>query len=141
MFADPLDLDENLRRAYQVATFCWGKGSGKDYLCSIVVCWLVHILLCLRDPQAYLESGARRAGRTLSTSPTTPTRRRSVFFAKLKARLERWTWLAERFNIVEGGRRKGTWIPGRLEVTINDEFIEFPRGIRAWSTACAKREL
>jgi hypothetical protein len=132
VFADPYELDEKLRRAYQAAVCVWGKGAGKDYLCSIVVCWLVHILLCLRDPQGYLELAPGEAVDIVNVAYNAEQAKR-VFFAKVKARIDRWAWLAARFNVTEGGRRKGTWKPGRPTVVINDEFIEFPNRIRAWS--------
>jgi hypothetical protein len=64
-----------------------------------------------------------------------------VFFSKLKARVERWRWLTDNFNVIESGRRKNAYVAGRLEVQINDDHIEFPRKIRAWSQALAEREL
>lgn len=132
VFANPYELDEQLRRAYQIAVCVWGKGSGKDYLCSIVVCWLVHILLCLRDPQGYLELAPGEPVDIVNVAYNASQAKR-VFFAKVKARLERWAWLRDRFNIQEAGRRRGNWIDGRLVVVVNDDSIEFPRGIRAWS--------
>ena len=54
IFADP---DQAVGRTYQAAVLLWGKGSGKDYLCSIVTCYLIYTLLCLRDPQSYLQLG------------------------------------------------------------------------------------
>lgn len=132
VFAEPLELRKKLRRAYQAAVLLWGKGAGKDYLCSIVVCWCVHILLCLRDPHEYLELAVGEPIDIVNVAYNAPQAKR-VFFAKLKARVERWPWLNDHFNVIEAGRRRGKFVPGRETVTINDDFIEFPRKIRAWS--------
>jgi len=132
IFEDPLDLDLNLRRAYQAAVLLWGKGSGKDYLCSIVVCWCVHILLCLTDPQQYLVLAPGEAIDVVNVAYNADQAKK-VFFAKLKARIERWAWLNDRYNVIEAGRRKGKYVPGREQVVINDDHIEFPNHIRAWS--------
>ena len=132
VFAVPDEVPEQIRRLYQAAVLLWGKGGGKDYLCSIVVCWCVHILLCLRDPQAYLELAPGEPIDIINVAYNADQAKR-VFFAKLKARIDRWHWLHERFNVIEAGRRKGSWIPDADTVTINDDSVEFPGMIRAWS--------
>lgn len=119
-------------RLYQVAVLLWGKGSGKDYLSSIIVTYLVYVLLCLRDPQSYLELAPGENIDIVNVAYNADQAKR-VFFSKLKARVERWKWLTDNFNVVESGRRKNVHVAGRQEVQINDDHIEFPRKIRAWS--------
>lgn len=132
VFAEPLDLPARLRRVYQAAVLLWGKGSGKDYLCSIVVCWCVHILLCLENPHTYLELAAGEPIDIVNVAYNAQQSKR-VFFAKLKARVERWPWLTSQFNVIDGGRRRAGYNPARETVIITDDMIEFPRQIRAWS--------
>lgn len=131
-FANPLTAGKEWKRIYQMAVLLWGKGSGKDYVCSVLVCYLLHILLCLRDPQAFFSQGPGENIDVLNVAYNAD-QAKLVFFTKLKARIERWPWLNDRFNIIEAGKRKGVYVPGRAEVRINDGMIEFPRGIRAWS--------
>lgn len=45
-----------------------------DYMCSIVVCYLVHVQLCLHDPREYQGVGHPRTTSTLSTLSIVPTR-------------------------------------------------------------------
>ena len=119
-------------RAYQMATLLWGKGSGKDYLCSILVCYLVHILLCLRDPQAYFEFGPGEPIDVINVAYNADQARR-VFFEKLRQRILGWRWLQANYNTFEAGRRRGEHIPGRPTVQINDGEVLFPRSIRCFS--------
>ena len=84
-------------RAYQQAVLLWGKGAGKDYLCSILVCYLVYVLLCLRDPQAFLELAPREYIDVINVAYNADQAKR-VFFAKLKARIEGWAWLPRNFT-------------------------------------------
>lgn len=129
IFEDPLT---GTKRIYQLAIGLWGKGSGKDYVCSIIVCYCVHILLCLRDPQTYLELAPGEAIDLVNVAYNAEQAKR-VFFTKLKARIERWAWLNERFNIVIAGKRQNGYRPDLPVVQVNDDHVEFPNKIRAWS--------
>jgi hypothetical protein len=119
-------------RQYQILIALWGKGSGKDYLCSVVVCYLIYILLCLRNPQEYFDFGPGESIDVLNVAYSSD-QAKYVFFAKLTERVKRWTWLRERFNVLESGRRIGPYIPGRESVEINADHILFPRHVRAFS--------
>jgi hypothetical protein len=133
IFEDPYDLDPGqVARVYQTAVLLWGKGSGKDYLCSILVCYLVYVLLCLRNPQEYLRLAAGEPIDLINVAYNADQAKR-VFFEKLKQRVKRWQWLRENFNVIEAGRRVNKQKLGRSLVSINDDFIEFPHQIRAWS--------
>jgi hypothetical protein len=133
IFEDPYNLEpEQVARAYQQAVLLWGKGSGKDYLCSILVCYLVYVLLCLRDPQAYLRLAPGEPIDLVNVAYNADQAKK-VFFEKLKQRVKRWQWLQDNFNVIEAGRRVNEQKLGRALVSINDDFIEFPHQIRAWS--------
>ncbi len=132
VFEDPFEDPDSIKRAYQLAVGLWGKGSGKDYVCSIIVCYLIHILLCLRDPQDYLDLAPGEAIDVVNVAYNADQAKR-VFFAKLKARIERWAWLSERYNVSVAGRRQNGYRPELAEVQVNDDMVEFPGKIRAWS--------
>jgi hypothetical protein len=132
VFDDPLTAPDEYKRAYQMAIALWGKGSGKDYLCSIIVCYLIHILLCLRDPQGYFELAPGEAIDIVNVAYNAD-QAKEVFFSKIKARIERWKWLSDKYNIVEGGRRQNGNRPELASVEINNNHIVFPGSIRAWS--------
>lgn len=119
-------------RQYQLAVLLWGKGSGKDYLCSIVVAYLVYVLLCLRDPQGYFGLGPGENLDVLNVAYNADQAKK-VFFSKFKERLYRWRWLRENFDVHEGGRRKWARNKGKPIVELNDGEVIFPRGIRCFS--------
>lgn len=130
LFDDP--QQDDVQRLYQLAVALWGKGGGKDYICSIIVCYCVHILLCLRDPQAYLELAPGEPIDIVNVAYNAD-QAKLVFFAKLRSRVESWVWLRENFNIVVAGKRLNGHRPELAEVQVNDGYIEFPNKIRAWS--------
>lgn len=139
--ADRLDLsaDELVmyvrdpsQRAYQLAVLLWGKGSGKDYLCSIIVTYLVYVLMCLNDPQGYLEL-APGENIDLINVAYNSDQAKKVFFAKFKERLKRWGWLRKNYDVYEGGARLWKGNAGLPKVQINDVDVEFPSKIRCFS--------
>ena len=132
MFNDPFEAAGEAKRAYQLAVGLWGKGSGKDYVCSIIVCYCIHVLLCLNDPQAYLELAPGEAIDIVNVAYNADQAKR-VFFTKLKSRIENWRWLTQGYNIVIAGRRQNGYRPDLGTVQVNDDFVEFPNKIRAWS--------
>jgi hypothetical protein len=119
-------------REWQIAVLLWGKGAGKDYLCSIVVCYLVYVLLCLRDPQRYFEFGRGEPIDVVNVAYNADQAKK-VFFEKLKQRMFGWRWLRENYEVYESGRLYGDPNPGRPTVHINDGWVQFPRHIRCFS--------
>lgn len=133
IFTDP---GENTARLYQMAVLLWGKGAGKDFLCSVVVCYLVYVLLCLRDPQGYFGLADGESLDVVNVAYNAD-QAKHVFFAKLRQRILGWGWLRDHYNVFESGRRVGHHVVGRAEVEINDNWIAFPRHIRAFSRNAA----
>lgn len=136
IFEEPMLGDQAQRdaraRQFQLAVLLWGKGSGKDYICSIICCYAIHVLLCLRNPQAYFNLAPGEPLDIVNVAYNADQAKK-VFFEKLKQRMERWRWLREGFDVFEAGKRKWPETRGRPKVEINDGFVEFPRKIRVWS--------
>lgn len=71
-------------------------GIGKTTIASIILPYMVHWVLCLKDPQAYFEllPGSRIAFMMMSTSED---QAREVIFQDVKARIAHSPWFQENF--------------------------------------------
>lgn len=76
---------------YQEAAVCWGIGSGKSFLSSLAISYLVHRTLCLRNPQAYygLAPGSTIAFLNMGASAAQAHR---VVFSEIKHRIDGSPW-------------------------------------------------
>lgn len=74
-----------------------GKGSGKDFVTRIICAYIVHKLLCLRDPSGYY---GKPTGDEISivNLALDANQASTVFFAPLKKMLERSEWFSERIE-------------------------------------------
>lgn len=66
----------------------WGKGSGKDYLGSIVISYMAYVLNCLKAPQKYLGIAPGEPIDIINVAYSA-SQANLVFFAKLKQRLQK----------------------------------------------------
>lgn len=80
---------------YRQAIATGGIGWGKSTVASIALCYMVHWLLCLKDPQGFfgLLPGSRIAAMMMSTSEA---QARQVIFSDIKARIENSPWFKAR---------------------------------------------
>jgi hypothetical protein len=81
---------------YQRGIFTGAIGIGKTTLASIVIPYMAHWVLCLRDPQSYygLMPGSRIAFMQMSTSGP---QAKEVVFGDIKARLEKSPWFQNKY--------------------------------------------
>jgi len=79
---------------FELAIFTGGIGIGKTTLAAILLPYLVHWCLCLKDPQGYfgLLPGSRIAFMLMSTSAT---QAKEVLFGDIKARLSYSAWFGK----------------------------------------------
>ena len=73
-----------------------GIGWGKSTVASIALCYMVHWLLCLKDPQGFfgLLPGSRIAAMMMSTSEK---QARQVIFSDIKARIDNSPWFRHKY--------------------------------------------
>jgi hypothetical protein len=73
-----------------------GKGSGKDYMSTIAVTYMVYLLLCLKDPARYY---GKPAGDTIDiiNIAVNAQQAKNVFFKGLSTRIERSPWFANKY--------------------------------------------
>lgn len=82
---------------YQLAMFTGAIGIGKTTVASIVLPYLVHWTLCLKDPQKFfnLLPGSRIAFMQMSTSES---QAREVLFGDIKARINHSPWFQNKYK-------------------------------------------
>lgn len=117
-------------RTVDYGVWVWGKGSGKDYCCSIVQAYVAYILLELKDPQGYFLFGKKENLDVLNIARK-GTQAQQIYFEKFKARLEGWRWLQENFTIIESGTPRNT--KGKPVIYVGKTGVKFPNHIRAYS--------
>lgn len=73
-----------------------GIGWGKSTVASIALCYMVHWLLCLKNPQKFfgLLPGSRIAAMMMSTSEK---QARQVIFSDIKARIDNSPWFKAKY--------------------------------------------
>lgn len=85
------EVDPRRPTAYELAIFTGAIGIGKTTVASIVLPYLVHWVLCLKDPQDYFEllPGSRIAFMMMSTKAS---QAKEVLFGDVKARIAHSPW-------------------------------------------------
>lgn len=115
-----------IERRYRIAALMLGKGSGKDLMASIAVCYVVYVLLCLKNPREYLF-GKDIPGEPIDILNVAPSAELAelVFFEKLKQRVLNWKWLRRNYRL----RRSGKDLDEKKKITLEDAVIIHPRDI------------
>lgn len=97
-----LTIDEQTPN-YFTADGILHHNSGKDFVCSILQAYVVHILLCLRSPQQFFGFAPGEPCDILNIGKKGEQAQR-VYFSKFRARLLSWKWMLERYNVVDEGK-------------------------------------
>ena len=112
----------------------YNHNSGKDTITSLLMCYTVYVLLCLRSPQKFLNLPEGEAIDLLNVA-VNAQQASGVFFEKFKQRLIRWQWLRDKYPVKFSGSFLGQ---ARIDdilntVTITQNAAIFPNNIRAIS--------
>jgi len=137
---DPYRILVDPETTYRIAVLLWGKGAGKDWLCSLLQAYIVYLLLCMVDPRTVLGLAAEEAIDILNVAYSA-SQANEVYFTKFLSRVYNWAWLADRYLILDRGRTLNAeqhpdTKPSRAKrnyVRIGQSFVEFPGMIRAIS--------
>lgn len=94
IFGDQVDGERMARFAAVMIT--GGIGIGKTTIASIILSYMVHWVLCLRNPQEFFDlmPGSRIAFMQMSTSEK---QAHDVIFLDIKARLDNSPWFLEKY--------------------------------------------
>jgi hypothetical protein len=78
----------------------WGKGSGKDTVSRIILSRLAYLLICLKDPQKYLEIMPGDSINMLNVA-FSAKQAQVIFFEPLKRMLEKSLWFRDKIRLTE----------------------------------------
>lgn len=74
-----------------------GKGSGKDYVSTVTVAYIVYKLLCLKDPAKYYGKPSGDAIDIINIA-INAQQAKNVFFKGFKLKIERSPWFAGKYD-------------------------------------------
>lgn len=74
-----------------------GKGSGKDYTSTIACCYIVYLLLCLKDPAAYYGKPRNDAIDIINVA-INADQAKNVFFKGFKEKIKSCPWFEDKFT-------------------------------------------
>lgn len=95
-----------------------GKGSGKDWMIAVSVCYVVYLLLCLKDPSAYYgnSSGDRIDIINIAINATQAS---NVFFANVSKMVTSCPWFVGKYEAkIDGTPMKANQIDFIKFVTV-----------------------
>jgi len=101
---DPKKMFDPATRKYVFGVLLWAKGSGKDFVCSVLQAYIVYILLCLRNPQVFFGFASGEPCDILNVGKKGQQAER-VYFTKFRARILKWKWMLNKYNVIDEGKR------------------------------------
>lgn len=118
-------------RIVALGVFVVGKGGGKDWLVSIIMCYVILVLLHLKNPQRFLEIDGTLDLLNIGIKGDQGQR---VFFNYFKNRIKDCKWFTDNFKIVDENRivnHPRNKPLGTIELTKGSAI--FPNNIRCFS--------
>jgi phage terminase large subunit-like protein len=112
------DGEKRWQETYNEIVLMLGKGSGKDHCSVIAVCYVVYLLLCLKDPSGYYGNPTNEPIDIINVA-INADQARTVFFNRFRDRVEGSPW----FNEGPRGARYQT----------GNNVIDFNKNIHAYS--------
>lgn len=125
---DPLKVF-SMDRKKRVGVFLWGKGSGKDYVASVLQAYLFYLLLCMKNPHDYFNFPEEENIDIMNVAPTAQQARK-IFFNKFTSRIKNWPWLLRNFKVTFRGSPLKKSTGNRMDVRITDAAVETTNNIR-----------
>lgn len=128
------DMEKVFTNLNSLAILSWGKGSGKDALCVLLLCYVCYILLCMESPQRYFKMPEGEYIDSVNIAPS-GDKANTIFFEKLRQRILRWRWLKNKYPL----RSSGAFVsqirpqPGQPFTSLTKDGIIFPKLIRLLS--------
>lgn len=89
--------DKRYKETFNEIILQLGKGSGKDYTSTIVCCYVVYLLLCLKDPAKYYGKPAEDTIDIVNIAVNSD-QARNVFFANFVKRVKTCPWFIGKYD-------------------------------------------
>jgi len=109
-----------------------GKGSGKDYLASIILSYCLYILLCMKNPHEFLDWPIGEAIDMVIVSYS-GDQAELVTFDKIKKRIENCLWFRSHFNVVLGDKPMVSGNKDKRQILIHQDKVVTFNNIRILS--------
>ncbi|MBU0608385.1 MAG: hypothetical protein KKI08_10905 [Armatimonadetes bacterium] len=120
-------LKEIFGGKHQEAVLCWGIGSGKSFLCSLALLYMVYRTLCLRDPQKHYGLAAGSPIHIVNVGPTARVAEK-VIFGQMRAMAARSPWFANKYP-PDARTRSELRFAKQVEVLPGNSSELFPLGL------------
>jgi hypothetical protein len=118
---DHLGLEEwKPQRQVNFGALQWGKGSGKDLVCQILVARWTYLLQCLTSPQQYYGLPRHAFIHLLNIAASAPQANR-VFFSPLREMVKSSPWFKGKFETMDGKGSDGKE-PGKFAITFEGQI-------------------
>jgi hypothetical protein len=79
-----------------------GKGSGKDFMSALACCYVIYLLLCLKDPARYYNKPSGDSIDIINIA-INAAQASNVFFANVSRLIKAAPWFAGRYDAKPGG--------------------------------------
>lgn len=133
MFEDP---------EFDISVIIAGKGSGKDTIAALFLCYIIYIVLCLKNPQRYFFSNEegqypKNAKIDIVNVARSAAQASRVFFEYFKTFILGWRWLKNNYDVKLSGKsysqaeKEGDLLEDKINIC--SDSVVFPKGIRAFS--------
>lgn len=120
-------LSAIFRGKYEEAVLCWGIGSGKSFLCSLALLYLLHKTLCLRNPQHTYGLSASSQISLVNVGPTARVAEK-VVFGEMREMVRCSPWFCEYYP-ADSRVRKELHFPKNIVLLPGNSSETFPLGL------------
>lgn len=106
-FLSPQEAEDRWKQTCREVTLMWGKGSGKDEISAISACYLVYLLLCLKNPAKYYGKPEGDAIDILNIAINS-TQALNVYFKKVAKYIKKSPWFVGKYATKPGSTDPAT---------------------------------
>ena len=125
--AEAIFGDDPFAWKHQVAVIIAAIGSGKSYLTSVAFTYMTYWLLCLKDPQSYLDL-AKGTTIMLINQSINESNARKVVFHEVKERIQNSAWFRDRDYLPDRKVESELRFKKNIAIVPGSSSVRFPQG-------------